>query len=245
MRNLPYKILTVLFLFSFISGIFGADIPVLKHRVTDQCHLLSPREQQVLEEKLYNFETQTSTQVAVLIIPTTGRMSIEQYSIQVVEKWQLGQKGKDNGVLLVISIDDKRVRIEVGYGLEGVLTDLISSSIIRNEIAPHFRTGNFYRGIDAGISSIFQASQNAYRASPARRNRSSHQTGSPIGSLIVFVIFIIFMLSGRKRRRGLLWFLVATNMFRSGGGSYGGGGGFGSFGGGGGGFGGGGASGGW
>lgn len=226
--------------------LFALEVPPLKRRITDLDGVLTPLEQNKLEEKLYFFEAHTSNQIAVLIIPSLEGESIEDYAIRVAEQWKLGDPEKDNGILLLISVDDQLMRIEVGYGLEGALTDLVSSSIIRGEIAPRFRTGNYYAGIDAGISAIMSAIKDEYRADPQKYQRTGEETASSLGSLIFFIFFILlFLLSGRRGRRGLFWALLGASMFRGGGRGGGFGGGFGGFSGGGGGFGGGGASGGW
>ena len=225
---------------------FALEVPPLKARVTDLAGVITPAERMRLEEKLYFFETKTSNQIAVLIIPSLEDESLEDYSIRVTDKWRLGDPDKDNGVLLLIAINERKMRIEVGYGLEGVLTDLISSQIIRNEIAPLFRTGDYAAGIEAGLDAIMLATRNEYQADPQQYQRSARDKASSFGSLIFFILFFFFFLiSGRRGRRSLFWALLGASMFRGGGRSGGFGGGFGGFGGGGGGFGGGGASGGW
>ncbi len=233
-----------LLLFGLSVSLFALDVPVLRSRVTDMAGVLSPSERQHIEERLYLFETQTSNQLAVLIIPTLEGEVLEDYSVRVVDKWKLGDKTKENGILLLIVSNDRKMRIEVGYGLEGALTDLIASQIIRNDIAPYFRQGNYYAGIAAGLNSIMQATRNEYKADPRQYERSRGENQKSIGSMIFYILFFLFMIAGGRRgRRGLFWALMGASMFRSGGGR--GGGGFGGFSGGGGGFGGGGASGGW
>jgi len=230
------------------TNLFALDVPPLRNRVTDLSGTLSPSEQLNLEEKIFQFESQTSNQLAVLIIPSLEGEVLEDYSIRVTDEWKLGDKEKDNGILLLVVINDRKIRIEVGYGLEGALTDLISSSIIRNEIAPDFRSRNYFAGIDAGIMSIMKATQGEYQGDPNKYRRSDRDPGNLLFGLIFFLFFLpIFLGTGKRGRRGLLWALFFSNMFRgggSGGGGFGGGG-FGGFSGGGGGFGGGGASGGW
>jgi uncharacterized protein len=240
------RILIYLLLGCIFIPCFALEVPPLKARVTDLAGVITPTERMRLEEKLYFFETKTSNQIAVLIIPSLEDESLEDYSIRVTDKWQLGDPDKDNGVLLLVAINDRKIRIEVGYGLEGVLTDLISSQIIRNEIAPRFRTGNYAAGIEAGINAIMLATRNEYQADPRKYQRSARENGSSFGSLVFFILFfLLFLISGRRGRRGLFWALLGASMFRGGGRSGGFGGGFGGFSGGGGGFGGGGASGGW
>lgn len=244
------KFLTRILLHFLLVGLFipcfALEVPPLKARVTDLAGVISPTERMRLEEKLYFFESKTSNQIAVLIVPSLEDESVEEYSIRVTDKWQLGDPDKDNGILLLIVMNERKMRIEVGYGLEGALTDLISSQIIRNEIAPHFRTGNYAAGIEAGLNAIMLATRNEYQADPQKYQRSTKDNASSFGSLVFFILFFLFFLiSGRRGRRSLFWALLGASMFRGGGRSGGFGGGFGGFSGGGGGFGGGGASGGW
>lgn len=129
-------------------------VPALTARVTDLAGTLSPQQQQALEAKLAAFESHKGSQIAVLIVPTTQPEAIEQYAIRVVDQWQLGRKDVDDGVLMLLASNDRKVRIEVGYGLEGVLPDVIAKRIIESVMLPHFRQGDFYGGLDAGIDSV-------------------------------------------------------------------------------------------
>lgn len=129
-------------------------VPILKSHVTDLTTTLSIHETTRLEQKLTAFEKTKGSQVAVLIVPTTQPEAIEQYSIHVAEAWKLGRKGIDDGVLLLIAKNDKALRIEVGYGLEGVLPDAMAKRIIEEIIVPKFKEGNFVHGIDAGVEAI-------------------------------------------------------------------------------------------
>jgi uncharacterized protein len=133
-------------------------------RVHDDAHALRQETIDQLEKRLAHYEDSTSNQIAILIISSLDGESIEQYSIDVAEKWALGQKDKDNGVLLLIAVDDHKMRIEVGEGLEGVLTDAMSSRIIRNEMAPAFRRGDFDSGVTAAIDGIIKAIGGEYKA---------------------------------------------------------------------------------
>jgi uncharacterized protein len=133
-------------------------------RVHDDAHVLKQETIDQLEKRLAHYEDSTSNQIAILIISSLEGESLEEYSIKVAEKWALGQKEKDNGVLLLIAIDDHKMRIEVGEGLEGVLTDAMSSRIIRNEMAPAFRRGDFDSGVTAAIDAIIKAIGGEYTA---------------------------------------------------------------------------------
>src|SRR4051794_9993554 len=132
----------------------AADVPYLSGRVVDNAEILKPQTRSVLTEKLKAHEQKTSNQIAVLTVSTIGDESIEEYATRVFESWKLGQKGKDNGVLLVIAPKDRKLRIEVGYGLEGTLTDVASSRIIRNVITPKFKTGDFDKGVADGVDAM-------------------------------------------------------------------------------------------
>ena len=137
------------------------DVPKPTGYVTDLAGMLSSSTKQKLDTFLQRFEASDSTQIVVLTIPSLEGESLEEYSIKVAEAWKIGQKDKDNGALLLISRDDHKIRIEVGYGLEGTLTDLLSGRIIANEITPAFRAGDYDQGIVAGVVAIFKISKNA------------------------------------------------------------------------------------
>lgn len=148
-----------LLLFSFQALAGEVAVPPLTARVTDLTGTLTAEQRNALEERLQAFETQKGSQIAVLMVPSTQPDEIEQYSIRVVEQWKLGRKGVDDGVLLLIAKDDHKLRIEVGYGLEGVLPDVIAKRIIANDITPHFKQGDFYGGIVAGLTRIISVLQ--------------------------------------------------------------------------------------
>jgi uncharacterized protein len=158
------RFLTFLFLLSF-SAFSQKPVPELWNlRVHDDAHVLKQETIDLLEKRLAHYEDSTSNQIAILIIPSLEGESLEEYSIMVAGKWALGQKEKDNGVLLLIAVDDHKMRIEVGEGLEGVLTDAISNRIIRNEMAPAFRRGDFDGGVTAAIDGMIKAIGGEYTA---------------------------------------------------------------------------------
>lgn len=134
-------------------------VPSLTTRVTDLTATLSEGERATLEQKLAAFEAQKGSQIAVLLVSTTAPETIEQYSIRVVEQWKLGREKVDDGVLLLVAKDDRTMRIEVGYGLEGALPDIIAKRIIAEDITPHFKQGDFYGGIQAGVERIMSVIQ--------------------------------------------------------------------------------------
>ena len=129
-------------------------VPALTGRVVDQTGTLSAAQKATLDQTLATFETRKGTQIAVLIVPTTAPEEIEQFSIRVADKWKLGRKKVDDGAILIVAKDDRTMRIEVGYGLEGVLTDLTSKRIISEVILPRFKEQDFYGGISAGVDQI-------------------------------------------------------------------------------------------
>jgi uncharacterized protein len=147
-------------------SVFGQKaVPELWNmRVHDDAHVLKQETIDQLEKRLAHYEDSTSNQIAVLIISSLDGESLEDYAIKVAEKWALGKKDKDNGALLLIAVDDHKMRIEVGEGLEGVLTDAMSSRIIRNEMAPAFRRGDFDSGVTAAIDGILKAIGGEYTA---------------------------------------------------------------------------------
>lgn len=215
-------------------------------RVTDQTRTLTRNEIAAIEQKLAAFERETSNQIAVLLVPSLEGDSLEDYSIRLAEKWKIGQKGKNNGAILLIVKADRKLRIEVGYGLEGALPDALAGSIIRNEIAPRFKAGQFYQGIDAGITAIMAATKGEYKATK-KKGRSSQSL--PSWSFFPLVLFfgIFAVLNFMRRRRH--FYSGGSAGWTTGGGFFGGGSSFGGsgggFSGGGGDFGGGGASGDW
>ena len=133
---------------------YAVDIPYLTGRVTDNAQILSAETQKGITERLKAHEERTTNQIAVLTVPTLAGESIEEYAVAVFKEWKLGQKGKDNGILVIVSPQERRMRIEVGYGLEGIMPDSIAGSIIRNVMTPHFKTGDYNGGIDAGVQAI-------------------------------------------------------------------------------------------
>lgn len=145
-----------------------APIPPLTQRVTDLTGTLTAGQQSELEQRLADFEARKGAQIAVLIVPSTAPEQIEQYSIRVVEAWKLGRKGVDDGALLIIAKNDHALRIENGYGLEGVLTDVASSRIIEDTMLPLLRQGQYFAAISAGIDQIMSLIQGEPLPPPER-----------------------------------------------------------------------------
>lgn len=162
------------------------DVPHLRGYVNDYAGILSVETARQLEETLAAFERSDSTQVVVLTVPSLEGDDLEMFSIRVAEAWQIGQKGKDNGAILLVAKAERKVRIEVGRGLEGTLTDLVSGRIIRGEITPRFRQGDFDGGVFAGASAIMAVVKGEYVATP-RDLRQGKQSAPPIAALLFFL----------------------------------------------------------
>ena len=176
-------------------------IPPLRARVTDLTNTLSAAEAPALEAKLAAWEQQTGNQLAVLIVPSTKPEPIEAYSIRVADAWKIGRKGQDNGALLLVAKDDKKMRIEVGYGLEGVLTDATSRRIIAETMAPFFRQGQFAQGINAGVDQIIAVVNKGepLAAKPTVKPQSP-SSGFPFEMLFILVFVVVPVLGGILRR---------------------------------------------
>ncbi|UII33972.1 YgcG family protein [Fulvivirga ulvae] len=194
------KLILQLFLLCFLSHSYGQGIqsvPDLWQRVTDQTGTLSSSEVDRLERNLRALEQDKGSQVAVLIVSTTEPEPIEDYGIRVAEKWELGRKDIDDGVILLIAKNDRRVRIEVGYGLEGTIPDATAKRIIDNYIIPNFRQGNFYAGIDEGVEALSTAIQGEELSEPSAHDKSSEETEFPY--FILVVVFVIAAQALSKR----------------------------------------------
>ncbi len=259
------RILTGLLAVLLLSSAAAQDlapIPPLKTRVTDQAGMLKPDQQAALEKILQAHEDKTGSQVAVLLVKSTAPEVIEQYGIRVAEAWKLGRKGVDDGVLLIIAKDNprdlRRMRLEVGRGAEGVITDAMSKRILQDVIAPYFRQNDFYGGLNAGVTAIHALlDKEAFPSVPQKQAAKVKGQGGS-GSwwpLILFGLFFGMVILNAVRRSNTLsrngWGSSSSGIFIGGGGassggwSSGGDSGGSDFSGGGGDFGGGGASGDW
>jgi len=154
--------LLVFFLLVLPIFLFSKDVPRLKSRVMDETWTLHTDYISALEKQLRDHEKKTSNQIVVFVTPSLEGENLEEYSLKVAETWKLGQKGKDNGVLLFVAIEDRKLRIEVGYGLEGVLTDVLCHHIIENEIKPYFKKGEYDIGIQNGVRAIMKSIEGEY-----------------------------------------------------------------------------------
>ncbi len=243
------------------QGSRDVRFPALSGRVVDQAGLLTPQKEAELTARLEALERDTTDQLVVVTLDSLQGLEIEDYGYRLGRAWGIGQAERNNGVLLIVAPEERKVRIEVGYGLEPVLTDGLSALIIHNEILPAFRDGHFERGIEQGVAALEAQLRLDPVEAEARAAAAANPTADvPVGPLIMIGLLFFLMFAGLigavagrgRRRRGsgvapiLIW--AAAEALRhsssSGGSSWGGGGG-GGFSGGGGSFGGGGASGGW
>lgn len=231
--------------------------------VVDKAGVLSAEQRQILEDQLVALDDSTSNQICIVTLPTLEGGSIDDYAVNLFRSWGIGNKKTNNGVLILVAVNDRKIRIEVGYGLEGAIPDVTAKSIINNDLGPAFRQGNYYRGFVEATESLSKAAAGEYKE-PRARNQGKKSTS--LGEVIIFFVIIIVIVAiisrgggggrggGMMSRRGsgdlLTPFIIGSILGggggrSSGGGGWGGGGGggFGGFGGGS--SGGGGASGGW
>jgi uncharacterized protein len=201
-------------------------VPALTARVTDLTATLSDAQRASLDSRLAGFETATGAQIAVLIVPTTQPEPIETYSIRVADAWKVGRKGRDDGVLFLVAKDDRRMRLEVGYGLEGMITDAIARRIIAEDVAPKFRDGQYAAGIDAGVDRIAGIVQKGdlpppEQRTPARRGVADLDWGTIVIVALVGVSLIGGLLKalfgkvggatvGSALAGGVAWFVAGS-----------------------------------
>ena len=266
MRDCVALLLALLCLLLAAPAFAALTFPPLTGRVVDDAHVLSPQIQADLTAKLAALEAKNGDQLVVVTLPSLQGDEIEDYGYQLGRAWGIGQKGKNTGAVFIVAPNEKKVRIEVGYGLEPVLTDAVSSVILTGQVLPRFRQGDIPGGVVAGTDAIVDqlgldpqaAAAAAQQATAAQAQQQAeprpahHEVVGSIFSFLLFIFVISAFFRGGRRGGGMGWILPL--MFMGGGfgggrddegGGFGGGGGGGGFSGGGGSFGGGGASGGW
>ncbi len=230
-RQLTFGLILLLCLGCSIT--FAApQFPTLTGRVVDNAQLLTPQAEQALDIQLASYEKATTNQVVVLTLPTLNGYAIDDYGYQLGRHWQIGQKGKNNGIILIVAPKERKVRIEVGYGLESIMTDLLANQIIQNVMLPSFKQGQYQKGIVEGTQSILDVLGGGKITKAAQVKASKYGWLEWIFFLVIVILFI---------RNPSLAFLI----FAGSGQRFGGRGGGGGFSGGGGSFGGGGSSGSW
>ncbi|MHA4893111.1 TPM domain-containing protein [Pedobacter sp. PWIIR3] len=241
----------------------GQDFPAKPSKlVNDYTNTLSATQIAQLEQKLVAFDDSSSTQIAIAMVKSVGEYDINDYALQLGRQWGVGQSGKNNGIMIVVALGDRKISIQTGYGVEGVLPDVYAKRIIENEIKPSFKTGDYYQGLDQGTDAIIKYTRGEYK-NDAPKAKGKKESGFPSAVILVIIIVIVIIIikkgggggnggqviGGRGVANALFWsMLLGGGSGRSSGGSWGGGsssggGGFGGFGGGS--FGGGGSSGSW
>jgi uncharacterized protein len=246
----------LVFFFLIASVMAGAQnippVPNPPRLVNDFAHVMTADQVQDLESKLVAYDDSTSIQIAVVTVQTTGDYDISDYALKILRDWKIGNKSTNNGLVILAAINDHKVWIATGYGMEGAVPDITAKEIVENEITPNFRAGNFYRGFDQAADGIIKASHGEYKAPEGYNKRKGNGGGGGdiLGFLILLVIIIVIASRGGGRggggglmsRSGVLPFIIGDiigSAGRGGGGWSGGGGGWsGGGGGGGGGFGG-------
>lgn len=249
-------LLILLLVVSYVTGIAQNVIPPPNppRLVNDYAGVLSKEQIAILEEKLVALDDSTSNQIAVVILKSLEGYEVQEYANKLFRSWGIGNKKTNNGVLILASIEDRKIWIEVGYGLEGAIPDVTASSIYRNEIVPEFKQQNYYRGIDNAINALSKAAVGEYKTKRVRKNNNGDDGGSILTFIFIIIVVIFILFAGRggggrggrgggmMSRRGaanvaeaLLWSSLLGGNNRGGGGFGGGGfggGGFGGFGGG-------------
>lgn len=221
MRHALQLLVALWFTWPGLSAADDAAVPYLSGRVVDQAEILTAPARERIGDMLQAHERVTGNQIVVLTINGIGTESIEDFAVRVFENWKLGSREKDNGVLVVVAPQEHRMRIEVGYGLEGTLTDVAADRIVRNLMTPRFREGNYDVGIEAGATAIIQilegrqpAAADAEWAAPAERASGFHVEPAPMPwperiliSLFVFGIIGLFTFIGIVTPGGMGWFM--------------------------------------
>ncbi len=184
-------LLSLLFLSILIQPAAALEAPPLKGRINDYAGMLSQAVAQSLERKLAAFEQETTNQVVLLTVPSLEGDTIEGFAIRVAETWKIGQKDKSNGVLLILAKKERKIRIEVGTGLQGVLPDITAGQIIRNVIAPALRAGDADKGVSAGLSAIIDATKGEFKASPAEKKSAHKKKSNGYGLFLVLLLIAL------------------------------------------------------
>ena len=227
------KIIILLFLtFSTYTG-FAQEFPAKSNKlVNDYTNTLSVAQINRLEQKLVAFDDSTSNQVAIVILKSVGQYDINEYALELGRKWGIGGSGKNNGVILLIALGDRKMSIQTGYGLEGALPDIYTKRIIENDIKPFFKTGDYFSGIDAGTNSIISLVKGEYKNDKPKTKRSKGNAGFIVIIIIIIIAVLIRkggggggnqVIGGRGVADVLFWSLLLGGGGRNSGGGFGGG----------------------
>lgn len=180
--------------------VFAQDFPERSNTlVTDYTNTLSAEDKQKLEGKLVAFNDSSSTQIAIVIIKSVGNYDVNEYGAALGRKWGIGQKGKNNGILILVALGDRKLTIQTGYGAEGALPDIVTQEIRVNDINPRFKQGDYYGGLNAGVDQIIKYTKGEYKAD---KKPQSKQNGGGGGSVFIIIIIIIVILVLIFRNRG-------------------------------------------
>lgn len=213
--NMKKILLTLLLTFSFCFADITASFPELSGRVIDSANLLSQSQKETLNSTLKAQEEETSNQIVVVTLNSLDGYEIAEYSYQLGRHWGIGQKGKDNGVLLVISLNDRKLRIEVGYGLEGALTDKISHEIIEYTLKPKFKQNQYFEGIKKSVDQIILAIKGEYIPDEKVENNNSSSELFPILFFVVIFVSMIFTNISKRLRNKILYKTSQSSLFSS------------------------------
>jgi uncharacterized protein len=199
--------------------------------VNDYTNSLSPNDKMQLEQKLDNYNDSTSTGISIVLIHSLGDYDIDSYGTALGRKWGLGQKGKNNGILILAAMDDHKVAIQVGYGLEGSVPDAIAKQIVDQDITPHFKQGDYYGGLDLATTDLIKAARGQFKGTPHQHHGNGGGFGAGIIILIIIVIILIIIfrngggggqIIGRRGGASPFWWFIAGDMLGSGGRGWGG-----------------------
>ncbi|NHA07412.1 TPM domain-containing protein [Mucilaginibacter sp. HC2] len=209
--------------------VFAQDFPERSNTlVTDYTNTLSAEDKQRLESKLVAFNDSTSTQIAIVIIRSIGSYDVNEYGAALGRKWGIGQKGKNNGVLILVAINDRKLTIQTGFGAEGALPDIVTQEIRVNDINPRFKAGDYYGGLNAGVDQIIKYTKGEYKAD--KKPQAKHESGGGSVLIVIIIVIVIIILIFRNRGGGggrqiigsrggasPFWWFLAGNMLGGGG----------------------------
>ncbi len=194
------KKITLVFSFLLLGCLaFAQDFPEKSNTlVTDFTNTLSAEEKQRLEDKLVAFDDSSSTQIAVVIIKSVGDYDIGEYGTELGRRWGIGQAGKNNGILILVALGDRKMTIQTGYGVEGALPDIVTQQIRENDINPRFKAGDYYGGLNAGIDQIIKYTKGEYKATAKKQRKGGSGDSGPAGFIVIIIVVVLIAIISRK-----------------------------------------------